>query len=280
MSLWLDLQCFMNDLLAKMLQRGLISNQAAQQTQAIVAQGVSVDEALFKASGLAEEEILRFLSAELGVPLVDVEQNPPSREFVSTFPARILITHSLLPLSVRDGTVTVASSKLFDSAGLDELRLLCGKDVHAVLAPSAEIHRCLTNLLGVGADTLQSLVNESVDAGVEVVDQENSEDVDLSEAAEDASIIKFVNQVLSEAIELPRDRRAFRALRVLAPRALPRGRRAAGGQHPAGGAAVPAGDRLAPEDPQRTWTSPKNACRRTAGSSSRSPGARWTCACR
>jgi general secretion pathway protein E/type IV pilus assembly protein PilB len=191
----------MNDLVAKMLQQGLIDHEASGLTQAMIAKGHSVDEALVKASGLAEEDILQFLSRELHVPFVDLEKHPPSREFLKDFPARILMTHSLVPLEEKDGAVLVASSQLSDSSGLDELRLVCGRDVRGVLASSVEINRCLKNLLGVGADTLQSLVSESIDAGVEVVDQEGQEDVDLSEAAEDASIIKFVNQILAEAIE-------------------------------------------------------------------------------
>jgi len=69
------------------------------------------------------------------------------------------------------------------------------------LAPSAEIDRCIKSLLGVGADTLQSLVSEAEEAAVQVVNQDTDEDVDLSAAAEDASIVKFVNQVIAEAIE-------------------------------------------------------------------------------
>jgi len=52
--------------------------------------------------------------------------------------------------------------------------------------------------LGVGADTIGTLNEE---AGLEVV-QEGIADDDLDSAAEDASIIRFVNQVLRDAIEL------------------------------------------------------------------------------
>src|SRR5438045_3932404 len=52
--------------------------------------------------------------------------------------------------------------------------------------------------LGVGADTIDTLDEE---APFQVVD-ENKEDTNLDSAAEDASIIRFVNQVLKDAIEL------------------------------------------------------------------------------
>jgi len=192
----------MNELLKKLVQRGLITEDALWQVQTLIAQGQSPDKALAEAAGAAEEPLLRFLSEEFGVEMVDLEQTPPTKEFLAQFPARILMTHSLVPLGERDGAVRVATSRLFDTAGLDELRLAGGREVRAVLATSAEIDRCLKSLLGVGADTVQSLVSES--DGVQVVDQDSDEDVDLAEAAEDASIITFVNQVLAEAI----DRRA------------------------------------------------------------------------
>src|SRR4026209_924540 len=53
--------------------------------------------------------------------------------------------------------------------------------------------------LGVGADTIDTLGEE---ATLQVVDDENEEDTNLDSAAEDASIIRFVNQVLRDAIEL------------------------------------------------------------------------------
>ena len=184
-----------------MVGQGLLDDQAAQAVDSLTASGEPLDEALVAKSGLPEEKVLRFLAKEFCVPWADLESNLPDKAFLMKFPARILLTHRLLPLSQQNGTVTVASNRLFDTIGLDELRLACGMEVHLALAPSAEIVRCINSLLGVGADTLQSLVSEAAEDGVEVVDTEGDEDMDIEEAAQDASIIKFVNQVLSEAIE-------------------------------------------------------------------------------
>jgi hypothetical protein len=97
----------------------------------------------------------------------DLEQHPPQKEFLAQFPARILLERGLLPLAQEDGVVTVASSRLFDTSGLDELRLASpGLELRLVLAPSAEIARCIKSILGVGADTLQSLVSEAEDEAI------------------------------------------------------------------------------------------------------------------
>ncbi len=193
----------MSDVLTALMRRGVIGEEGAGKVRALLAQGTALDEALTRAGGAAEEDLLQAVSDEFLIPRVDLERCPPKREFLASFPVRILMTYGLLPLAEQDGAVLVASSKAFDPSGLDELRLVTGREIRPMLAPASEINRCLKSLLGVGADTLQSL-SESMEARVEVVDSDDDSDVDLSQAAEDASIITFVNQVLAEAI----DRRA------------------------------------------------------------------------
>jgi len=194
----------MGNIILRMQEGGLLDETAAQKVQGLVAEGKPLDEALLAAGGLPEDQVLRYLAEEFHIPYVDLEKQPPQKEFLAQFPARILLQHGLLPLWQEDGIVTVATNRLFDTSGIDELRLASGLEFRVALAPSAEINRCIKGILGVGADTLQSLVSEAEDQGVQVVDHETDEDMDLSAAAEDASIIKFVNQVLAEAI----DRRA------------------------------------------------------------------------
>jgi general secretion pathway protein E/type IV pilus assembly protein PilB len=104
----------------------------------------------------------------------------------------------LLPLKRLNGTVEIATSRLFATQGLDALKTLTGLNLKPVLASSEAIQREMKKRLGVGADTIDTLDEEK---GFEVVD-ENADDTDLDNAAEDASIIRFVNQVLKDAIEL------------------------------------------------------------------------------
>jgi type II secretion system protein E len=188
-------------LLSKMERAGLLSEQDARSVEALISQGQPVDEVLLSAGHIPQEQLLRYLASEFNVSYADLETSPPTKEFLAQFPVRILMAHRLLPLCEQNGGVLVASSRAFDTTGLDELRLACGRELRLALATAADIDRCLKALLGVGADTLQSLVSEATDEGVQVLDREEDDNVDLAEAAGDASIIKFVNQVLAEAIE-------------------------------------------------------------------------------
>ncbi len=191
----------MDNLLTKLCQRKLIDEAAAERARALRSQGKSLDDSLLHCDGLTEAILLRFLAEEFALPYSELEDAAPDREFLGRFPARLLMHHGLLPLRESEGVVWIATSKLFETTGLDALRLSTGFTYQPVLAPSTEIQRCLKRFLGVGAETVQSLVTGAAEAGIEVLDDGDEDSGDLSDAAEDASIIKFVNQILSEAIE-------------------------------------------------------------------------------
>ena len=147
----------------------------------------------------SEEEILRWLAAEYGLGYTTLEDVEPDRQLLSLFPARILLKEELLPLQRVNGLVEVATSRLFATQGFDALKTLTGLNLKPILASSEAIQREIKKRLGVGADTIGTLEEEK---GIQVVD-ENAEGNNLDDGAEDeASIIRFVNQVLKDAIEL------------------------------------------------------------------------------
>src|SRR5438270_249726 len=173
---------------------------AAKQLSAIDARHLAQQQAgQGNGSALTEEEILRWLAGEYGLAYTDLSDIEPDRQLLSLFPARILLKEELLPLRRLNGTVEVATSRLFATQGLDALKTLTGLHLRPVLASSEAIQREMKKRLGVGADTLGTLGEE---ANFQVVEEHPSEDTNLDEAAEDASIIRFVNQVLRDAIEL------------------------------------------------------------------------------
>ena len=146
-----------------------------------------------------EEEVLRWLAREYDLPWMPLDDITPEREVLSLFPARILLKEELLPLRQSNGAVEIATSRLFVTQGLDGLRALTGLTLRPVLAGSEAIQRELKKWLGVGADTIGTLDEAR---GIQVLDDAGEEN-DLDAGMEDeASIIRFVNQVLRDAIEL------------------------------------------------------------------------------
>jgi type II secretion system protein E len=191
----------MNALIDRMFEQGLVDEAAARGIRGLLAQGEPPGRA-FAAGGLAEEALLRFLSRELGFAYVELEQRTFTKDFLAQFPARILLDRHVLPLESDNGQCLVATNNPFDTSAIDELRVATGRDFQVALAPLVDIDRCIKRYLGVGADTVQSMLSEAGENGLRVIDTDADEDMDLTQAAEGASIVRFVNQILTEAIEL------------------------------------------------------------------------------
>lgn len=152
------------------------------------------------ADALTEERVLRWLAREYGVGFAKLDELEPDKQVLSLFPARFLLRDELLPLRRVDNQIEIATSRLFATQGLDGLKALTGLRLRPVLAPAEAIQREMKKRLGVGADTIDTLDEE---ADLQVVDENGgAAGTNLDEAAEDASIIRFVNQVLKDAIDL------------------------------------------------------------------------------
>jgi type II secretion system protein E len=187
----------MNDAVQILMKNGILDAAAAEKVRA-AARTMPLEDAIRQVA--PEDAVLRVLGAHFGMPYVELGDFTAPKEFLQGFPAKVLLNHHLLPLREEHGAVVVATYRLFGTAGLDELRLATGREITPVLAPMSDIDRCTKRLLGIGADTMQSMATEN-EGGIKVLDEEN-DDLDLTAAAEDASIIRFVNQVLAEALEL------------------------------------------------------------------------------
>ncbi|MBI1290747.1 type II/IV secretion system protein [bacterium] len=155
--------------------------------------------AAFRGEVATEEEVLAWLAAEYDCLYNDLEGAAPERETLALFPPRLLLKEGILPLR-RDGEVIeAATSRLFAPEAFDSLRVVTGLTIRPVLSPTVAIQRETKKWLGVGADTIGTIEEEE---GLQVVSDEGAEDGDLDDAAEDASIIRFVNQVLTDAVNL------------------------------------------------------------------------------
>jgi type II secretion system protein E len=146
-----------------------------------------------------EREVLEWLAGEYGVGFLPLESVEADREVLALFPARILLKEELLPLRRDQGSVEIATCRLFSNRGIDTLRASTGLRLKRVLCPREALLREMKKNLGVGADTIGALDEEK---SVQVV-EEGRDESNLDAGAEDeASIIRFVNQVLKDAIEL------------------------------------------------------------------------------
>jgi type II secretion system protein E len=150
-------------------------------------------------NGFAKEEpVLAALAEEFGMELVDLTQVTVAPETLQAMPLKLVHRRSLMPLARDNGTLKVAVGNPFDVYALDELQTLTGLHIHPVLASPREIARLIKTHFGVGGETVTAMVQERAD--VELLQETEADDSELAKMAQEASVVKLVNEILIEAV--------------------------------------------------------------------------------
>jgi type II secretion system protein E len=146
-----------------------------------------------------EEELLPELAGQLGMDVVDLTKTTLSPEILRLAPTKLMHRKGLLPISRENGSITVATADPFDVASLDEMQSLTGLKVKPVLASPREIARLIKANFGVGGETVTALMQERATQDIELLEDIEADDSELAKMAQEASVVKLVNEILVEA---------------------------------------------------------------------------------
>ena len=179
-----------------LLEQSLVTQQQLTEAQGQArSDGTRVDRALIKLGHIEEEQLLKVASEQLFIPFMDLANLRIPREAIDAMPTKLVHQKHLLPIARFNGSLKVATSDPFDLYAFDELRLLTGLEILPVLALEEQINTAIKTYYGLGGDTINQLIG----------DQEQSLTVpegaeDLMQMAQEASVIKLVNEIFLEAI--------------------------------------------------------------------------------
>jgi type II secretion system protein E len=166
--------------------------------------GESLLDAVIEMGFVNEEDALRAIGDAVGLDFVDLTSIEESGlgQILKDFPQKLIYRQSLFPISRNNGTIVVATSDPFDLYPIDEVSAVTGLTVIPVLASRIEIAKLVKKHLGVGSETVEGLIAQTeLDDGVELLEDLDLDGSELSEMAQEASVIRLVNEILLEAIE-------------------------------------------------------------------------------
>jgi type II secretion system protein E len=145
--------------------------------------------------GLSEEAFLQKLAQILNWPFLDLPKlnvTPEARQKIST---KVAFQYNVLPTHFENNLLQVVVSNPFNTAMAGAIQFDAQCPVAYALAPQAEIEKALKKYYGVGAETLDEMEED------EPLELLVSEDKEITESDQEASVIKFVNQIIWEAFK-------------------------------------------------------------------------------
>ncbi|MEY2536477.1 MAG: hypothetical protein QOG67_217 [Verrucomicrobiota bacterium] len=144
-----------------------------------------------------ETRFLGAIGSFFRVPVVSIDSKAIGRETLSILPSRFVFQHHILPIEEKENAVVLATYDLFNSVGRQLATQLLKKPAEWVLVQRAQLLRAMKSLYGVGAETFDEILKTNRSFEI-LQDAETSTDLNADDP--EASVVKFVNQIIREAI--------------------------------------------------------------------------------
>ncbi len=193
-------------LLALIKERSLVDDlQIEEVVQEHTRTGKPIGQILQDFSLVDLDTQLQIIAEHLGTQVVEIREADLTPEVLKVVPAATARMQQCLPVAVFGSTVQVALADPLNPGILDELSFVVGKELQVVVADPGQILKALNRFYAEEsegfADILKELGEDSEIAkeveGVVIGDNV----ADLTNLANEAPIIKFVNLVLYQAVQ-------------------------------------------------------------------------------
>lgn len=186
-----------------LLEQGKITSEHLQAAMAARKSPFDrIDRILVRMGFVEERDVLKVLGQMVSMPVVDLSEVQLDVNLLKQMPAKLIHKRGLLPISRTKDTLRVATFDPFDITAFDDLRMQTGLKIEPVLASESEIQRLIRQHFGVGGSTIDEMMEEQQGSEdeVELLSDSVDENGDLIEMAQEATVVKLVNEILAEAI--------------------------------------------------------------------------------
>ncbi|HEX7579363.1 MAG TPA: ATPase, T2SS/T4P/T4SS family, partial [Thermoanaerobaculia bacterium] len=192
---------------AKLISADQLNEALKQQKET----GIRLGEALVRAGWVTEEDITEILSAQFGVPSINLAHFEIDPNVLKLVPADVARKYNILPVNKTGATLTIAMADPTNVFAMDDIKFMTGYNVEPVVAAELALQHSIDRHYGAShALELKKVMEEMSsldmqDTNLEVLDdQETEEAIDLEklvQEGEEAPVVRLVNIVLTDAIK-------------------------------------------------------------------------------
>lgn len=194
--------------IAKMkLGEALIANGFINQEQlkeAIARQkqtGKRLGQILIEMRVVTERDITEVLSKQLNVPFIDLSNYIIDPAIAKLIPEHIAQRHQLIPINKVGNKLTVAMVDPLNVLALDDIQLMTGLQVKAVVATPTDVQKALQDTYGAQGQ-LEKMFSDIDDIGKDATKEDVLEGFEGELGENDAPIIKLCNLIITQAVNL------------------------------------------------------------------------------
>ncbi|MDG1173798.1 MAG: pilus assembly protein PilB, partial [Opitutales bacterium] len=158
----------------------------------------SFAEAVIQAGMVGREDLLGLISQYLGYELQVGETGEIEQEVLAAIPADTARQYGVVPLYLSEGGIHLLAANPFNASIIDDLTFALNLEIFIVVCDPDAVSALLEKYYGQNQPSVNELFEESSLDQFENLD--DSKEGDLTDAANETPIIRFVNLVLQQAV--------------------------------------------------------------------------------
>jgi type IV pilus assembly protein PilB len=180
-----------------LLEDGLITTDqlsvAVDQHQTL---GRSLGRVLVDQGILSETQLVAALAQQIGLRFIDLSDFPVDGSALARIPGSVCRQHMAIPIGFEEGRIVVAMADPANVFAADDIRTISGYEVLPAVATRADVAAAIDRYYRADSDL------DDLTTALEDADEATGDDLaGLKEVVEDAPIVKFVNLLITQAIQ-------------------------------------------------------------------------------
>ncbi|MFN7738442.1 MAG: GspE/PulE family protein [Pirellula sp.] len=185
-----------------LVRRGLVNESQLAESRAAMNGGGIIESAIQKGF-VREEDALKAVADEFGLEFIDLREANVDLDLLPNFPQKLIYRHGIFPVRKEGRRIFIATSNPLELYPLDEAAAALHCPVVPLVAEKIEIAKLVKKHLGVGSETVEGLMaaRSDEDDDIELLEKFEADGSELSEQAQEASVVRLVNEILVEAID-------------------------------------------------------------------------------
>jgi type IV pilus assembly protein PilB len=177
-----------------LLDSGLVTqDQLAEAYEEHQRAGRALGRVLVEKGVLTESQLVAALAQQIGLKFVDLSDYPVDGAAIASVPPSVCRRYNALPIGYEDGRLLVAMSDPANVFAIDDIRSITGAEVKPVVATKSDVTGAINRYHRVDGDL--------DDLTMSMESEEDDELSNIKEVVEDAPIVKFVNLLITQAIQ-------------------------------------------------------------------------------
>jgi len=192
----------MNALEARLVQETGIDIEVLERARERLRDGQDLGNVLQEMGVVTPDRWGEVVARHYGLPFVDtLPHDGVPLDLVTRLPIQFAKRHNLLPIALDGDVVIVATADPSDPAPIDDLRLLFGRTIRAVVAPAPVVADAINRAYDQASGSTAELVSGLDEERLDLITTELDEPKDLLDASDEAPIIRLVNQLIFQAVK-------------------------------------------------------------------------------